>query len=54
MILMAAVAINGNGDRDGGGGGGDNGNSRNSRNSIDWEVEWIRGMDGEETMSAAV
>jgi hypothetical protein len=68
MILMAAVTINSNGDRDGGGGGGgggsDDGNSRNSRNGdngdrsgrngIDWEVEWIEGTDSEKMMSATV
>jgi hypothetical protein len=65
MILIAVVVIHGNGDGDGGGGGGsDDGNSRNSRNSdngdrsgrngIDWEVEWIKGTDGEGTMSAMV
>jgi hypothetical protein len=55
MILIAAVAING------GGGGSDDGNDRNSddgdrsgRNSADWEIEWIKGMDGEETVSATV
>jgi hypothetical protein len=49
MILMAEVAISGSGsgDRDGGGGGDD-------RNSIDWEVEQIRGMDGEEIMLVVV
>jgi hypothetical protein len=63
MILMVAVAINGNRDRDGGRGGGssDNRNGRNgdnsdrsSRNGIDWEVEWIKGMDSEEMMLAMV
>jgi hypothetical protein len=61
MILMA---INGNGDRDRGRGSSDNGNGRNGenrdnsdrsgRNGADWEVEWIKGMDSEETMSAMV
>jgi hypothetical protein len=50
MILIAEVAISGSGGR---GGNRDNGD-RSGRNGIDWEVEWIRGMDGEEMMSAAV
>jgi hypothetical protein len=31
----------------------DNGDG-SSRNSVDWEVEWIMGMDSEQTMSVAV
>jgi hypothetical protein len=64
MILMAAVAVNSNGDGGGGSSDGDNGNGGNSRNrdngdrsgrnSIDWEVEWIKGTDSEGTMSATV
>jgi hypothetical protein len=65
MILIVEVAISGSSSGDGdsgrGRGGSNNRNSRNgdngdgsSRNSIDWEVEWIRAMDGEEMMSAAV
>jgi hypothetical protein len=62
MILMMAVVINSNGGRGGGGDDdGNGGNSRNrdngdgsSRNSIDWEVEWIKGMDSEETMLVMV
>jgi hypothetical protein len=63
IILIADVAISSSssGDRDGGRGSGDNRNSGNgdksdgsSRNSVDWEVEQIRGTDGEETILAAV
>jgi hypothetical protein len=53
MTLMVAIAVNSNR----GGGSGDDGNDRNSRNgegssrnSADWEVEQIKGTDGEETM----
>jgi hypothetical protein len=59
MILRAAVMINGDGDGNSGGsddgnsGNGDNGD-RSSRNGIDWEVEWINGIEGEETVSAMV
>jgi hypothetical protein len=53
MILMVDVAISGSGSGDGDGGGSGS-NNRNSRNGIDWEVEWIRGTDGEEMMLAAV
>jgi hypothetical protein len=45
----------------GGGGSSDNGNDGNSdngdgsgRNGADWEIEWIQGMDSEETVSATV
>jgi hypothetical protein len=64
MILMVAVAINSNGDRDGGRGSGDDGNVRNGRNAdngdrsgrngTDWEVEQINGMHSEETMLVMV
>jgi hypothetical protein len=50
MILMAEVAISSSRDGDR---GGDNRNG-SGRNSVDWEVEWIRGTDSEETMSAVV
>jgi hypothetical protein len=60
MILMAVVAINGNGDRDRGGGD-DGRNGRNGDNSdgsgrdgIDWEVAWMEGTDGKEMMLAMV
>jgi hypothetical protein len=59
---MVAVSISGSGDGDGGRGrGGSSGNSGNrdnsdgsGRNGVDWEVEWIKGMDSEETMLAMV
>jgi hypothetical protein len=61
MILMAEVATSSSRDGDRGRGRGSDGNGRNgdnsdrsSRNSVDWEVEQIRGTDSEETMSAAV
>jgi hypothetical protein len=59
MILIVAVVVNGNRDRDGGRGSNssDDRNDKNggnseggSRSSADWEVEQIKGMDGEETM----
>jgi hypothetical protein len=50
MILMVEVAINSSGSGDGDGSGGDDGNSGNrdnrgksSRNSVDWEVEQMKG-----------
>jgi hypothetical protein len=56
------VTVNGNRDRRGG--SGDDRNSRNSRNrdnsdgsgrnSVDWEVEWMKGMDSEGMMLATV
>jgi hypothetical protein len=54
MILMAAVAINGNGGGSGGSGSGDNGNDGSGRNGVDWEVEQINGTDSEEMMSVKV
>jgi hypothetical protein len=66
-MVDVVISSSGSGDRDSGGGGGggggggynrNGGNRHNSdgsgRNSIDREVEWIRGMDCDETMSAAV
>jgi hypothetical protein len=58
MSPIAAVAINGDGDRDGGGddgndGNGDNGDG-NGRNGADWEIEWIKGTDGEGMMLVTV
>jgi hypothetical protein len=56
MILMAVVAVDGNrdGGRSGGGDDENDGNDRNSegsgRNSTNWEVGQIRGMDGEGMM----
>jgi hypothetical protein len=61
MILIAAVAINSDGGGGGGGSGGDDRNNRNGdngdrsgRNGTDWEIEWIKGMDSEETVPATV
>jgi hypothetical protein len=62
MILMADIVISGSGSGDGdSGGGGDDRNSGNGdnsdgsgRNGIDWEVEQIEGMDGEEKMLVTV
>jgi hypothetical protein len=55
MILIVEVAISG------GSGGGDDGNGGNrdnsdgsGGNSIDYEVEWIKRMDSEETMLVVV
>jgi hypothetical protein len=65
MLLIAAVAVNGDGGGDKGrgrgGSGSDNGNNRNGRNGegsgrngANWEVEQIKGMDSEGTMLAMV
>jgi hypothetical protein len=61
MILMVAVMVNGDRDKGRGSGGSDNGNDGNgnnsegsSRNGTDWEVEQIKGMDGEGTMMMTV
>jgi hypothetical protein len=60
MILMADIVISGSssGDRDS---SGDDRNGRygdnsdgSGRNGVDWEVEQIRGTDGEEMMSVVV
>jgi hypothetical protein len=61
MILIVAIAINGDGDRGRGGSSGDDGNDRNSdnsdgsgRNGADWEIEQIKGTDSEEMVLATV
>jgi hypothetical protein len=63
MILMAEVTTSGSGDGDGdrGSSGSNNRKGRNRdnsdrsrRNGVDWKVEQIRGMDGEEMMSVAM
>jgi hypothetical protein len=59
MLLIAAVAVNGDGG--GGGSGSDDENDRNgrnsegsNRNSANWEVEQIKGTDSEGTMLVTV
>jgi hypothetical protein len=57
MTLMVAIAVNSDGDGGRGGGGGDYGNDGNDgngrngegsgRNGADWEVEQIKGTDGD-------
>jgi hypothetical protein len=47
-LLIVVVAVNGNGG--GGRGGSDDENDGNSRNGANWEIEQIKGTDGEGTM----